>query len=235
MDGMQSDHFTEPTNSYWQSLLPAESNSEPPFRHGYPARLPDGQILMLPIRQRLDNPKTAVGSFIPNHAAFSVIEVLSTILADRVAEFEPEIVVGMPTLGLALAPLVAQRLGHSNYVPLGYSRKFWYDEALSVPVRSITTPDMAKRVYLDPNLIDRVAGRRLLLVDDTISSGTTALAVHNLLQQVEASPVCMAFAMDQGRQWRECLPSELQRKVRSVFHAPWLQAVEDGWEIDHSR
>ena len=60
---------------------------------------------------------------------------------------------------------MARHLGHSRYVPMGYSRKFWYDEALSGAVQSITTPTAGKRVYLDPNLLPLVQPGALLAAD----------------------------------------------------------------------
>ena len=44
-------------------------------------------------------------------------------LAARLRPFSPEVVVGLPTLGLTLAAAVAERLGHARYVPCGTSRK----------------------------------------------------------------------------------------------------------------
>src|SRR5690606_20217447 len=123
-----------------------------PWRFGYPVELPDGRILVLPIRQLAADPSLAVASLISNQAALEVVDTLGAMLADRLRPYEPEVVVGMPTLGLAFAPVVARELGLERMVPLGYSRKYWYEESMSATVRSITAPDDAKRVYLDPNL-----------------------------------------------------------------------------------
>ena len=102
--------------------------------------------------------------------------------------FAPDVVVGLPTLGLTLASAVAERLGHARYVPFGTSRKFWYDEALSVPLSSITTPEQSKRLYLDPRLLPLLEGRRVALVDDVISSGKSIVAGLRLLQLLSITP-----------------------------------------------
>lgn len=193
--------FTEPTTNYWQEILSADAlplPPEPPFRNGYPARLPDGRHLMLPIRKRPGPADVDVASLIPNQASFSVISALAGFMAELARPMRAEAVVGMPTLGLALAPQMAAKLCHSNYVPLGYSRKFWYRDELSEPVTSITSPGDGKRVYLDPNLLPRIAGRRIVLTDDTISSGSTATAVLRLFQRVDTEVVGVIFAMKQG-------------------------------------
>jgi adenine/guanine phosphoribosyltransferase-like PRPP-binding protein len=71
-----------------------------------------------------------------------VVETLSEMMADSSRAFEVDVVVGLPTLGLAFAPLVAKSLGFTRYIPFGYSRKYWYREDLAVPVQSLTTPDL---------------------------------------------------------------------------------------------
>jgi hypothetical protein len=149
-------HFTEPTTSYWQKIetaLPAE-RLRPPFQFGYPALLPDGRYLVLPIRQR-EQKDRAVASFIANHASFEVLDALAEHMAAQTAATRPDLV-GLPTLGLALAPLLARRLGHSSFVPFGRSRKFWYDERLSQPLKSLTTTQAGRNLHVDPNLVPRL-------------------------------------------------------------------------------
>ncbi|MEM9628758.1 MAG: phosphoribosyltransferase [Pseudomonadota bacterium] len=227
---MTDDGFIEPTTDYWQQLLPPHAvETKAPFRYGYPARLPDGRVLLLPIRRRPDDPDRAVASFIANQASFDVVDALAMAMADLARPFTPDVVVGIPTLGLALAPLMAKRLGHRHFVPLGYSRKYWYREDLAEPVRSITSPDPGKHVFLDPNLLPRVSGKRVLLVDDTVSSGTTASAVLRLLERVEARPVGLIFAMNQGDRWQEQLDPSWHDKLHAVFFSPLLCATPEGW------
>ncbi|TVY85590.1 hypothetical protein LAWI1_G008253, partial [Lachnellula willkommii] len=79
-------------------------------------------------------------------------------------------VIGLPTLGLGVAGTVARGLGLDRYIPLGYSRKFWYDDTLSTLISSITSPDGEKRVFLDPNLLPLIKGRKVVIVDDAVSS-----------------------------------------------------------------
>ncbi len=166
--------FTEPTTGYWQEItadIPARFTDAPPYRYGYPVRLPDGRILVLPLRQ-LPSGGHAVASLIANQAAHVVIAALADAMAEQSRIFEADIVVGLPTLGFAFADRVAERLGHPRFVPLGYSRKFWYDDVLSEAVQSITSPEPGKLLRLDPNMLPLLDGRRIVLVDDAISTGS---------------------------------------------------------------
>lgn len=228
-------HFTEPTTNYWQHFateaeLPEGSRpGDGPWRYGYPVRLPDGRFLVLPIRQLRDDPSVAVASLIANQAAIEVVDALGAMLARLLAPFAPEVVVGMPTLGLALAPVVARELGLGRMVPLGYSRKYWYEQELSAKVQSITAPDDAKRVYLDPNLMPLLSGRRVVLVDDAISSGATVDAPWRLVESVDAEVLAGGVVMRQSDRWVATLGPERAAKVVGVFDTPMLAAVETGW------
>ena len=118
----------------------------------------DNKFLSLPIRTLPDG-QHAVASLIINQASFAVLEGLSEAMAELARAFNAQVVIGLPQRSaFALAPLVAKHLGFSNFIALGYSRKFWYREELSVPLSSITTPDQDKRLYLDPDLIPRLRG-----------------------------------------------------------------------------
>jgi adenine/guanine phosphoribosyltransferase-like PRPP-binding protein len=114
---------------------------------------------------------------------------------------------------------------------MGYSRKFWYDEALSAPVHSITSPTPGKRIYLDPNLRPLIDGKRLVLVDDTISTGTTLLAAWDLIESLGGDVVACGVAMLQGRRWADRLGAERAARVVGVFESPLLKAVPDGWVL----
>jgi len=224
---MPERHHTEATTAYWQDF--ADTAAAPPWRLGYPARLPDGRVLVLPIRQLAAEPRHAVASLIGNQASLAVVETLGRLLADRLAPLAPAQIVGLPTLGLGFAAVAARHVGLARYVPLGYSRKFWYDEALSAPVQSITSPTPGKRIYLDPNLLPLVQGQRIVLVDDTVSTGTTLLAAWDLLQSLGAEVLGCGVVMRQSRRWAERFGPERAARVVGVFDSPLLQAVPEGW------
>ena len=225
---------TRPTTHYWQNLLqgwPDGRAPQPPFHFDYPVRLPDGRVLVLPLRA-LPEGGRAVASLIANHASFEVAGALADHMGDLARQTGADLIVGTPTLGLTFAPMVAARLGHERYVPLGYSRKFWYDDALSEPVFSITSPSGEKRLYLDPNALPLLAGRRICLVDDAISTGSSALACHRLLTRLGVEPVAVVVAMKQTTRWQaplaEASPA-LRDSVRAVFGCPLFARSADGW------
>jgi len=207
--------------AYWQDF-DAPAPSQAAFHENYPAPLPDGRTLSLPLR---DFSTFGVAGFIANQASFAVVRRLAGWMTTCADPFGADIVVGLPTLGQVFAPLVAEALGHAHWVAPGWSRKRWYEDALSVPMHSITSPD-PRRLWLDPRIVSRLAGRRVLLVDDVISTGASALAGLALLRAVGVTPVAMVVAMAQGDRWRPAWPDI---PLRAAFATPIFTPSPDGW------
>lgn len=223
----------EDTELYWQEFLADPPPLVPPFSASYPVRLPNRRWLVLPLRQPPSlGGKRAAASLIVNQASLSVEDALISAMAEIAFPLLPQMIVGLPTLGLSLARGVAKALGHKRYVALGYSRKFWYRDDLSVPVRSITSPGEEKKIYIDPRLAPGIRGRKVMIVDDVISSGATAAAVIPFLERLGAEPLAVLVAMRQGRRWVrafEALGEDWPERVRGVFDTPLFGPVEGGW------
>lgn len=218
-------------HDFWQTIEPAGTSDDGgPFSDAYPARLADGRRLQLPIRALADG-RHGLASLIVNQASFEVLSALADDLAARLRPHAPDVVVGLPTLGLTLAAAVAEWLGHSRYVPCGTSRKFWYVEELSVPMSSVTTHHV-KRLYVDPRMLPLLKGRRVALVDDVISSGTSIVAGLSLMAAVGVEPVAVGAAMLQTDRWRQALadlsPVWPDRVVGSLA-TPLLERAGAGW------
>jgi adenine/guanine phosphoribosyltransferase-like PRPP-binding protein len=224
---------------FWQELIGQElrqgrsHDPDPPGGHrgGFPATLPDGRQLLLPIRALPGPEGNGVASLILNQASFAVHDALADALAEQAAALEPGIVIGLPTLGLSLASAVARRLGHARFVALGTSRKFWYEDALSAPLRSITSPDQQKTLYLDPRMRPVIAGRRVLLIDDVLSTGSSIIAALTLLRAVAVEPVAIGAAMLQSGRWRGALAGldpPFAGPVLGVLETPLLKRLDGG-------
>ena len=218
-------------HDFWQDIHPANTfDPDRPHRDFYPATLLDGRQIRLPIRPLSDGTH-ALASLIVNQASFAVQDVLASQLAEKLKPFQPDVIAGLPTLGLTLASAVARALGHSRYVPLGTSPKFWYQADLSVPISSITTPDQTKRLYIDPRMLPLLEKRRVVLIDDVISSGTSIVAGLSLLAIAGVEPVAIGAAMLQSRRWVDrltALDSRWPQKTAGVFATPLLSKMPDG-------
>jgi adenine/guanine phosphoribosyltransferase-like PRPP-binding protein len=220
--------------SYCERLLAPDETPEqgPIFHEGAATQLPGGEWLWLPFLALPPDFATAIAYLAINQTSFEVEDKLSTAMADMVRHLEPEIVVGMPTFGMVLAAPVAKKLGHERYVPLGYSRKFWYRDEFSVPVTSITSPTVPKTVFIDPRLIERMEGKRVLLVEDVISTGATIESELKLMAALGVNVVGIVTAVKETNVWETRLAKvgpEWPGKVFAPIKYPLFKKSGDGW------
>ena len=218
-------------HEFWQEIhSPGTFRSDGDISTSYVAELDGGRQLRLPVRVLADG-RHALASLIVNQASFEVVDVLAQSLAERLKPFQVGVVAGLPTLGLTLAAAVAQKLGHTRYVPLGTSRKFWYRDELSVALSSVTTPSQQKRLYIDPRMLPLLEGQRVALIDDVISSGTSIVSGLQLLAGCGIEPVAIGAAMLQSRRWCAALDAagtQWRQKTVGVFFTPMLEITETG-------
>jgi adenine phosphoribosyltransferase len=110
-------------------------------------------------------------------------------LVDRAAKTRPAAVAGIEARGFIFGAAIAARLG-LGFVPLRKAGK--------LPVETIGVDYAleygAARIELDPGAIRE--GERVLLVDDLIATGGTALAGAQLLRQAGATVDQALFVID---------------------------------------
>lgn len=223
-----------------ERLIPASEMKEvphPPYQNSCPVQLPDGDWLDLPLLPLPPDFDTAIAFLCSNQTTFEVEDRLTTEMAKLAQQWNPEVVIGMPTLGMVYAPIVARKLGHERYVPLGYSRKFWYDDELSVPVTSITSPTVPKKVYIDPKLLERLDGKRVILVEDVISTGGTISAELKLVEKLGINLVGIVVANRETNVWEKRLAAidpKWPPLVKSPIKYPLYRKTPEGWVPDMS-
>ena len=139
-------------------------------------------------------------------------------LAAQLADFEPDIVVSVATMGIPLAIEVSRSLGLDDYVILHKTPKIHLGESFAEPVRSITT-DSPQKLRIDPARIPAVGGKRVAVVDDIISTGASTLSALNLLRRVDAEPAVIGALMTEGSSWRATLGADAD-KVRALGAMP---------------
>lgn len=232
-------NFTD-RGSYGDRIIPAKDLSQlpdPPYGESFPVKLPDGDWAELPFLALPPDFETAIAYLCITENSFELEDRLSTAMADLVRPLEPEVVIGMPTLGMVLAASVAKKLGHRHYVPLSYSRKFWFEDELSVPVISITSPLKPKTVFIDPRLLERLEGKRVLLVEDVISTGGTVSAELQLMKKIGANIVGVVTAIKETNVWERALGA-IDPAYPALVHAPikcpLFRKTAGGWVPDMS-
>jgi adenine/guanine phosphoribosyltransferase-like PRPP-binding protein len=142
-------------------------------------------------------------------------------LAEKLAPFEPEMVVSVATMGIPLAIEVSRALGLDDYLILHKTPKVHLGDSLAEPLVSITTASQ-QQLRMDPARAGAVTGRRVALVDDVISTGASVAAALRLLRRVDAEPVVIGAFVTEASGWRTALgpDAELVQVLGSipVFH-----------------
>jgi adenine/guanine phosphoribosyltransferase-like PRPP-binding protein len=215
----------------WLPPEPCEPAQAESFSTHYPVTLSDGYRLSLPLTA-LPGGHRAVALLMSNQTSFVVERNISERLTLLARAAAPDAIVGIPTLGLTYARSVAEAIGLPDFVPLGHSRKFWYDEALSEAAVSSTSPHESKRVYLDPALLERVRGRRVVIVDDVLNTGRTMASAIRLLHKAGADVLAIVAVLTEGWDWHGELgriDPTMAGRVRVLGHIPLFGRVGEGW------
>ncbi len=110
---------------------------------------------------------------------------LTTACAKALAKKVPadtEVVLTAETKGIPLAADLARALGMKRYIVARKSVKAYMEDAIWVEDVSITTKGTQK-LCLDGVDIDRLKGRKVLLLDDVISTGGSMRALAELTEK----------------------------------------------------
>jgi len=133
-----------------------------------------------------------------------------TELAALLAPAQPEIVVTMATLGIPVGIEVTRALGLDEYVVLQKTPKRYLADAVVEPVRSITT-GAPQQLLLDRRRVPSVAGRRVAVVDDVISTGASTAAALRLVRAAGGVPVTVGAFLTEASGWRAVLGEDAER------------------------
>ena len=87
--------------------------------------------------------------------------------------------------GIPLAHEMARQAGDERYILARKGPKLYMRDLFDVTVRSITTAK-EQRLYLDGADAERMKGKKVLLVDDVISTGESLAALEALAQKAGA-------------------------------------------------
>jgi adenine phosphoribosyltransferase len=161
------------------------------------------------------------------------VEFMSTAgreLADILRPYDVDIVATVATMGIPVVVEVTRHLGLDQYVILHKTPKIHLADAVSEPVRSITT-DVDQRLLFDRARIKDVAGRRVALVDDVISTGASTGASLRLLRGVGAEVVAIGTLVTEGSLWRSALGDDAAM-VRALGSIPVFRPDGSGGLVE---
>lgn len=139
------------------------------------------------------NDKIDIAAFV----MFSDVELTVAAASELIKKCpECDVILTAESKGIPLAYEMARQLG-ITYVVARKSVKLYMSDVISVDVKSITTT-ATQTLYLDGDKANMLKGKRVLIVDDVISTGESLNALTALLDECGVKPVGCAAVLAEG-------------------------------------
>lgn len=128
---------------------------------------------------------------------FSDVEITEKVAAELMKVCpDHDVIVTAESKGIPLAYEMA-RIGCRNYVVARKDVKAYMEDPIHVEVRSITTNHVQK-LFLSKADCENLQGKRILIVDDVISTGESLAALEELLHRIGGKVVGKACVLAEG-------------------------------------
>ncbi|MBW8639819.1 adenine phosphoribosyltransferase [Hoeflea sp. WL0058] len=147
-------------------------------------------------------------------------------LAQKLAPLKPDVIVGAATLGIPVAIEVTRALGLDTYVILQKSPKIHLGDALTQTIASITSKG-DQRLLLDRRAVPLLAGKRVVVVDDVVASGSSLKGSLELVRAAGGDVVGVGVILTEAKDWRDALGPDADL-ILSLAHIPQFTRTEDG-------
>lgn len=146
------------------------------------------ELTLCPLNDKLD-----IAAFV----MFSDVE-LTVAAAEELLKKCPDfdIIITAESKGIPLGYEMARQSG-KPYVVARKSVKLYMSDPLEVTVKSITTA-AEQRLYLSAEKAELIKGRRILVVDDVISTGESLKALEKLVEAAGGSIAAEAAVLAEG-------------------------------------
>lgn len=135
-----------------------------------------------------------IGAFI----MFSDVEITKAC-AKELLKSAPEfdVIITAESKGIPLAYEMARQAGTNDYVVARKGAKLYMDNVITTEVNSITT-DHIQTLCLGQKEADMMHGKRILIVDDVISTGESLLSLEALVKQTGGNIVGRMTVLAEG-------------------------------------
>lgn len=148
-------------------------------------------------------------------------------LAHKLAPLRPDIIVGPATLGIPVAIETTRALNLDRYVVLQKSPKIHLGDALVQTISSITST-REQQLLLDRQAVPLIAGKRVVVVDDVVASGSSLKGAADLVRRAGGDVVGLGVILTEARDWLETLGDDAGL-VHSLAHIPQFRNEGGNW------
>jgi adenine phosphoribosyltransferase len=173
----------------------------PPSRDTYPVEIA-GVQRNLPLFEIKPGLKIAVLNILGDT---EFVEAAAAALAERLAALDYDLLVTAEAKSIPLIHALSVR-ARKGYVVLRKTYKPYMGETIQAETLSITT-GAPQTLYLDEKDLELVKGKRVVLVDDVISTGSTLQGMRLVLSKAGAEVVAEAAIFTEGEraQWQNII------------------------------
>lgn len=155
-------------------------------------------------------------------------EFVGEKLAEKLAGLKPDVIVGPATLGIPVAIEVSRALGLDDYVVLQKSPKIHLADAMVQTITSITSKG-EQRILLDRRAIPLLDGRRVVVVDDVVASGSSLQGAMDLVRKAGGNVVGAGVILTEAHEWKTVMGDDA-KLIHSLGHIPQFSKNGDTWE-----
>lgn len=147
-------------------------------------------LAICPVNDKLD-----IAAFI----MFSDVELTVACASELIKKIpECDVIITAESKGIPLAYEMARQMGNGmKYIVARKMAKLYMHDPVSVNVKSISTA-VEQKLWLDKNEADYLKGKRVLIVDDVISTGESLEAVRKLVDYAGGNIVGMCAVLAEG-------------------------------------
>ena len=110
---------------------------------------------------------------------------------------EHDVMITAESKGIPLIHAMSDILGENRYVLARKSVKLYMSDVISCETKSITT-NATQTLYLDGSDAEFLKGKRVLIVDDVVSTGGSLLSIENLVNQAGGNIVGKMMILAEG-------------------------------------
>lgn len=142
------------------------------------------------------NPTTTIASFVLLGDA-ELTAYAAEQLGKKLANVDFDYLVTMESKGIPLAQVLSDQTNHPHFIVLRKSVKDYMNKPLTESVHAITT-SADQELVLDGADADMIRGKKVVIVDDVISSGGSLNTAQSLLKQADATVVKQLAILAEG-------------------------------------
>ena len=140
------------------------------------------------------NDELSIGAFV----IFGDVELTCKCAEELIKRIpEHDVMIAAEAKSIPLIHEMARQMGVNKYILARKVPKLYMKDPMSVSVKSITT-ESVQTLHIDKSDADYMKGKRVLIVDDVISTGESIKAVEKLVELAGGNIVGKAAILAEG-------------------------------------